>query len=247
MKSKILTLSFMLLSMNAFSQIQFQDFSYFGNGCADGTVSSTVTPDGSTLSILFDEFRIEVPHTETASGGRTIPGRRRGEHQSPPHINQKKCNLVFTAAIPLGSKVESLEISLQARGATILDPGIRGQFTTLLLGYDGLARSNGKITPVIQKLWNSSAGAVDDSWNASPVMNIPLNSGCSAGAGKTISFQLRNDMNAEILDQDLTRHGLITVDSADMSGMLKFTLRTRPCGNPHTGGNLPPRRPRQRP
>ncbi len=238
----ITTVALLAISTASLAQVRFDQVAYNGTGCLEGTVSTVAVPDGSAISFLFDEFRLEVPNYEATSQRPTVPeGRRRRAHTNVPHINQKSCNLSFDAQIPQGFKADTLEISYQARGATVFDPGIQGLFSTILLGYEGLSRSANP-TPVIQKSWNSSGRAVDDSWAESNVRVVQLRSGCSMGSAKAIRFQLRNHMTAEIINQDLSKRGLITVDSADVAGMLKFVVRVSRCGSPHLGPSLPPRR-----
>jgi hypothetical protein len=63
----------LLVSPTLFAQINFNNVTYGGTGCPQGTVSTAVSPDGSSLSILFDEFRAEVPdYNQPAPRGRQV-------------------------------------------------------------------------------------------------------------------------------------------------------------------------------
>ncbi|HXH76624.1 MAG TPA: DUF4360 domain-containing protein [Bacteriovoracaceae bacterium] len=236
-KSILTIMSFALISA-AEAQVNFDQLTYRGTGCPQGTVSSVVSPDGSTLSILFDEFRAEVPQYDGNNDNESLPpGRGRNTARNSATLNHKNCALSFTANIPQGTKAEGLEVSLQARGAVVFDQGIEGTFAAILVGYNGLANSRGKPTVIAQKHWRALSGPLDEEYIAEPVAVVKLNSGCAAQNARSIRFDLKNHIQAQITNADTTKHGIITVDSQDMKGLLKFTLRTKPCG----GGRMSPR------
>ena len=119
---------------------------------------------------------------------------------------------------------------MQARGATILDPGIRASFASMLVGYNGLAQMRGRVVPIIQKEWNSSYSPVQDDWIAAPVALVPVNSSCARHEGRTINLDMKNYLTADIVNGNPASQGLITVDSADMTGLLKISLKLKACG-----------------
>lgn len=69
--------------------------SYGGNGCPAGSAAATVSPDGSSLSILFDSYSVEA-------GGRN------------PSIARKSCNLSIPVHVPNGFSISL--ISADYRG-----------------------------------------------------------------------------------------------------------------------------------
>jgi hypothetical protein len=213
MKSLLLS-SLFVFSFNAFAQINFNNVTYSGTGCPQGTVSTAVSPDGSSLSILFDEFRVEVPQYQNKI----------------PTNDQKSCALSFTATLPPGMMADKLEVTMQARGATILDQGVEGFFSSILVGYNGIARSKGSPTLIAVKQWrNRRTANVDENWTETPKPVVQLQSACSGTQGRDIRFDLKNHILAETPSGDVNKHGMITVDSNDVTGFLKFTLRTKPC------------------
>lgn len=228
--------SFLILSTLVFASyvqaqnVSFRGVTYAGTGCPQGTVSTAISPDGSSLSVIFDEFRAEVPQYDgnNDNDGTTSRGRRNDRNTTT--LAHRKCALSFIADLPPGTKADSLEISLEARGATMLDPGVEGSFASILVGYQGIANSRGNPTVIINKHWRSRPVAQDDNWVATPKPIVNLNSGCSGANGKSIRFDLKNHVQAEITDGNLSRHGILSVDSNDVTGLLKFTVRTRPCG-----------------
>lgn len=239
MKTMLALIAFITMN-SSFGQINFDQVVYRGMGCPQGTVSTAVSPDGSTLSILFDEFRAEVPQYDGNNDNDSLPPGR-GRNRQSATLNHKNCSLSFTANLAPGTKAESLEVSMQARGAVVFDQGLEGVFASILVGYNGLAQSRGRPTMIAQKHWRSLSGPLDEEYLTSPVVMVNLNSGCASQQGRAIRFDLKNHIQVEIPSGDTSKSGVITMDSVDMKGMLRFTLRTRACGSGRTTPN--PRRP----
>lgn len=239
MKSFLVLASLTFFAATSNAQVVFTGVTYSGSGCPQGTVSTAISPDGSSLSILFDEFRAEVPQYDGNNDNSELPRGPRSRNRNTPTVSHKNCALSFTASLPAGVKADSLEINMQARGATFTDQGVQASFSSILVGYNGLARSRGNPTVVAVKNWRGNVSVSED-WTQSPKSVVALNSACSGGQGRDIRFDLKNHVSAEILDGNLQKTGLITVDSNDVNGLLKFTLRTRPCAGPHGGGRLAP-------
>lgn len=228
------SLLFFFLSFSAIAQtsIVFDQVVTSGSGCLPGTTSVTLSPDGTSMSILFDEFSVEVPNRESPIPS---PAPGRGPRYRPPASthsifeNHKTCNITFTTILPPGQMATGIDIKVDARGSTILDQGVSAYFTTILVSHRGLANSVGPQVKVIEKkFWNSRADVSDD-WITETKATVPLKANCSTNANKTIKFELKNHLNAKIMDNIETRSGLVTVDSNDARGMLTFTLATAPC------------------
>jgi hypothetical protein len=230
MKSLLLVSSLFMLATNSYAQVSFNNVTYKGTGCPQGTVSTTTSPDGSSLSVIFDEFRAEVPQYDGNNDNSDLPRGPRARTQTTPSVSNKNCALSFTASLPPGTMAHALEIDMQARGATYFDTGVEGYFASILVGYNGLARSRGEPTMVARRSWRARLKAIDEEWTETPKAVVALQSGCSGAQGRDIRFDLKNHINAEITDGNVQKHGLITVDSNDIKGLLNFTLVTRPCG-----------------
>lgn len=221
MKKTLFTSLFLFSIGMAAAQVSFNEVTYRGSGCPRGSVSSAVSPDGSTISILFDELRAEVPDSQN----RRPPGRGRAQILS----TVKNCSLSFTANLPIGTTADNVEVSLQARGSTLMDAGVKGYFNSFIVGIGGMVRSRNNAIQVIQKNWNAFPYEIQDDWTEMPQSVVPLYAGCANSQSRSIRFDMVNQLQAEIPSGDTSKYGLITVDSADATGMLKFTLRTRPC------------------
>ena len=229
------SLLFLFLSFSAMAQsnIVFDQISTTGTGCLPGTTSTTYSPDGTSFSLLFDEFRVEVPNHEQPAPPAPVPGR--GPSYRPPQsassifLNQKICNIVFNTTLPAGRMATSITIKLQARGNTLIDPGIQAYFTTILVGHRGLANSVGPQVKVVDKKMWTGRDAVAEDWIADTTATVPLQSSCSTATNRSIKFELKNHLEAKILNNNPAKNGILTVDSNDASGMLTFTVATAPC------------------
>lgn len=98
------------LGSSAFAQngISLGAPAFGGNGCPAGTASAAITPDGSTLSILFDEYIVEA--------GR--PTNRR--------LDRKSCNVSIPVRVPQGYSVSVFKVDY--RGFNSLTRGAQSQF-----------------------------------------------------------------------------------------------------------------------
>jgi hypothetical protein len=82
--------------------------SYGGNGCPAGTASATLSPDSTSLSLLFDQYQVEA-------GG--ITGR---------NVDRKSCNVAIPVNVPQGYSVSILKIDY--RGFNALPIGANSTF-----------------------------------------------------------------------------------------------------------------------
>lgn len=81
---------------------------YGGSGCPGGSASATISPDGRSLSLLFDQY-------QARAGG-----------QSGQAIDRKTCNIAIPVHVPQGYSVSIL--SIDYRGFNSLPAGARSQF-----------------------------------------------------------------------------------------------------------------------
>ena len=229
----------LLFTAAAHAQLNFGALQHSGSGCRPGTVATAVSPDGQSLSVLFDSFQLQVPQYDGNNDNDQINPRlprRRGDHA----LHHRHCNLAISVDLPAGQAIEAIELSTYHRGATILDEGVTATFTTSFNGQRGLGLGAARSRILVRKLWGGAraAGPVNEDWISNPVMQIPVGSGCANARDRRVNFDLRSHITAEILNGDLTRSGLVTVDSADINGSLKLRVITRPCGAnsaPQTG------------
>lgn len=90
---KIATLSLLAASMTTFAQdIQLGYPAYGGNGCPSGTANASLSPDGKSLSIIFDQFVTEAG----PASGRTL--------------DRKACNIAVPVHVPNGFSISIIGI-----------------------------------------------------------------------------------------------------------------------------------------
>ncbi len=89
MKS-LVVLAAMVLGTAAQAQVSLGQPIYGGTGCPAGSASASLTPDGSVLSVLFDQFTVEAGNTT---------GRR---------IDRKNCSLRIPVNVGQGYQVALL-------------------------------------------------------------------------------------------------------------------------------------------
>jgi len=90
----LLALMLTTLSFSVFSQdtIQLGYPAYGGNGCPSGTASATLSPDATSLSIIFDQFLTEAG----PASGRTI--------------DRKSCNIAVPVHVPNGYSISIFSV-----------------------------------------------------------------------------------------------------------------------------------------
>lgn len=98
MKS-LVTLATLVLALSAEAQIKLGQPSYGGNGCPAGSASVSITEDGKTMSVLFDQFAAEAGDTT---------GRR---------IDRKSCNLRVPIKVPQGFSVALIGVDYRGFNA----------------------------------------------------------------------------------------------------------------------------------
>jgi hypothetical protein len=101
---KLTTASLLVVSLTAVAdEISLGQPGYGGNGCPNGSASATLSPDGKSLSIIFDQFITEAG----PASGRTL--------------DRKSCNIAIPVHVPNGYSMSV--ISADYRGFVSLPQG----------------------------------------------------------------------------------------------------------------------------
>jgi hypothetical protein len=98
MSKSVFLFAALVLSAPAFAthnDISLGEPGYGGTGCPDGTVSVTLSPDQKSLSLLFDQYQVEV-------GGETGKS-----------FDRKSCNIAIPVHVPQGLSVSILKIDFR--------------------------------------------------------------------------------------------------------------------------------------
>jgi hypothetical protein len=90
---KLISVSLLVGSLTAMAQdIELGHPAYGGNGCPSGTASASLSPDGKSLSIIFDQFLTEAG-----------PAARKT-------IDRKSCNIAIPVHVPNGFSISVLAV-----------------------------------------------------------------------------------------------------------------------------------------
>jgi hypothetical protein len=103
-----LSISTLNSSLAKADDIRLGEPGYGGNGCPTGSASVTLSPDQKSLSILFDQYIVDV-------GGSSVK-----------MLDRKACNLAIPVHVPQGYSVSVFQVDY--RGFTALPLGARAQF-----------------------------------------------------------------------------------------------------------------------
>lgn len=235
MKNLVLALVLSLISaLSVASEITLSLDSYSGTGCPLGSLSAIKTHDGSAMSILFDEFYTEIPQYDQNNDNDDVLDRVRGGRisKSSATVSNKNCLLKLVSTLKEGHKVDSLEILIDSRGATTMDPGVLGRFMTQLESYSGLAsyRSrSGRDHLVGRKMWRPTTDGTDEDWTISSSITVPVNSKCALRNDHQIDFKLKSHMILMNRTGDKDLSGYMALDTTDINSGLKLKVNISSC------------------
>lgn len=218
--------------INARDDFQFSTITMSGTGCPAGTTSVIHSPDNKEVSILFDEFMAEVPQYDGDNDNdESEDGTNSGVSRFDSKRSYKLCRINIAAKIPEGHKVEGVEISVDFRGATVVESGSMAMFRSVLMDWRGLRGRGSEKSVIARKTWNRP---IEDNWMINETKLIPTHTNCSARGDSTMNLTMRNSISA-VLGRRVAPENtsaFIMMDSADLAGKLKVRLVTKRCGPP---------------
>jgi hypothetical protein len=205
--------------------ISFEEISAAGTGCRPGTMATSISPDGKTVTLLFDSFVAEVPQF---SGD--------NDNGSTSHfdenLDRKICNMMLKAVLPKGEMLSTVSITVDYRGYTFLDPGVSGRFKSFLVSSQGLGIPAGTGEgDIIEKKWRAKSTPVDEDWVISQSKSFSINSKCATDADRKLRMTVKNYIEAIIgkTSVGLGKTGIVVMDSADLVGKVEFKFSTQKC------------------
>jgi hypothetical protein len=184
-----------------------QSPSYGGSGCPQGSVSAILSPDGKTLSVLFDSY--------VAEAGNSIPMAR----------DAKGCQINIPFIVPSGYAVQV--VKMDYRGFTSLPSGSRSTFGA---GYRFL-EVNGRATNAPRTLRASvMQGPRTGEFTLSSVMHGRPFSPCGR------NFILAAESTLNVQSNRVGEQTVSTVDSADaVQTPVVYSLRWKRCQDGEIG------------
>jgi len=247
----MLTMLFIVIIAEASgADFNFSQIDTKGSGCPIGTTSIVTSQDQNTVSILFDEMRVELPQYSQDNDNDVItdenPSRGR---RDDPYFAHKTCAIDIDATIAEGQQVDSVEVSIDFRGMSFLDQGVQALFHSQFLEFKGpRAQSRRAKDMVARKVWRN--GGADEDWFIQSSKVLDIKSECAFRGDLRAHFSLLNIIKAQIQPQYRNNNvtGLVSLDSADLKAALKVKVNTSPCrgngrSNPRTDEPQRPDRP----
>jgi hypothetical protein len=202
MLAKVLGLSIGLIVSSAAvaASLQIGQPQTGGNGCPQGTVSATVDPSGQAVSFLFDQYIAEAG---------AMTGKR---------LDRKSCNIAIPIQVPNGYSVALLKVDY--RGYNFVPVGGQNRFDVEYFW----AGSRG---PRISKTFRapSYSRPLDDNFSLTDLLQATtvVWSKC----GESVNFRINSSLTAQ--SNSAMQQTMAVLDSADVSGELKYHFQFRPC------------------
>ena len=239
-----LSLSLLLLSAPALAQLNFTSFGHSGTGCPRNSVAFSPAPDGQSVSVLFDQFSVQVPQHDGENDNEDVGPHRTPRSRRDARVQHRVCSLAFNIELTEGQMIEAIEITADNRGTTVLDPGLRASLHTYYVGHQGLGANpqSAKIGKLIElKQWGQPGRfpqPVSDDWVSRFVTAVPVRSGCAQNSNRSLRVQIKNHLEIQNTSPDATKSGLLVMDSSDLNASLRFRVLTRPCGSTSAPGRV---------
>lgn len=240
----LLMITLLLIATNTMArQFKFDQTKFNGKGCKRGTTSTIVSPDGKTLSILFDDFSVEVPQFDGDNDND-------GGANFDENLDHKKCFITINTDVPVGEMIESVTFDFDIRGSAYIEDNAFIRFMALLTEWRGNSKNfkdnrGGKL--IAKQNWH--ALNMEEEWTISRSVEIPVRTGCQRNRNK-VQFKMENRLMAFINKRRGGGDGFAfsTIDSQDMGGKLNFRVNTRPCnGNTAKAPVVKPKKQPKRP
>jgi hypothetical protein len=189
--------------------------SYSGTGCPGGSASAVLSPDGKTLSVLFDSYVAEA-----------------GNHVGTARV-AKGCQLNIPFSVPTGYAVQV--VKMDYRGFTALPAGSRSTFGA---GFRFL-EINGRTTAA-RRVLRANVMVGPRSENFTLTSMIPRSEFSPCGQ----NFLLAAESHLNVQSNRAGEQALSTVDSLDaVQTPVKYSLRWIRCETGRVPGRVEPDRP----
>lgn len=189
--------------------------SYSGTGCPNGSATAVLSPDGRTLSVLFDSYVAEA-----------------GNHIGTTR-DAKGCQINIPFSVPMGYAVQV--VKLDYRGFTALPAGSRSTFGA---GFRFL-EINGRTTAA-RRVLRANVMVGPRSENFTLTSMIPKSEFSPCGQ----NFILAAESHLNVQSNRAGEQALSTVDSLDaVQTPVKYSLRWVRCETGRSPGRVEPDRP----
>ncbi|MEZ0392246.1 MAG: DUF4360 domain-containing protein [Pseudobdellovibrionaceae bacterium] len=183
-----------------------------GEGCPQGTARAVLSPDGSAISILFDEFILDATKRRVY----------------PPEKLKKDCDFKIPVQLPPGYRL--LASRIDYRGFAALAKGVKGFLTTT----EPAANAVGKVVTVKPRVTLLPQG--EDVFTVSHKVGITFQSAnCKKNTG-FIAFNTELKIaGSQPFQPNLVSDSLLVLDSVDIGdsmteeGPIRIAIELKEC------------------
>ncbi len=173
----------------------------FGAGCPSGTVQYIESPDGQTISVLFDRFQVE----SGKPNGAILPG--------------TQCDLSLPFQVPAGQKLRAVQ--LDYRGFASIPK--RGQMVTLTSAHK-IQNRKGKIQ------FDQDTDTIVGPKTGEFMFTQRLREGWTGECGEYVDFNAKVMLRAFSLPR-VAEPVMASLDSLDAQASITYRLKFVPCKN----------------
>lgn len=202
-KNLIVLAAMVLVSSEVFAQMTIRGVDLKGSGCGPTTAQAIVTPDGQTLSVLFDKYSAEI-----------------GEGSENPQLRQinKTCEILITADVPAGVQYSIERVNFRGFAA----------LPTSAHGYHRFSvKIPGQAVPSLREA--QLKGGIVDNYDIA-IAGKPGRNNWSTCNSRTQQISILSDLMVRYLPTSRdTAMAQITLDSTDVATSSQFKLIWQRC------------------
>lgn len=201
-KNFIVVAAMVLVSSEVFAQMTIRGVRLQGSGCGPATAQALVTPDGQTLSVLFDNYSADI-----------------GQGSQNPQLREikKNCNVLIDVDVPRNTQYAIQQVNYRG-------------FAALPASAHGYHRFTQVVPGVIPSLREAQLrGPIADNYEVI-VATKPGRSPWSTCNNPSQTVNLLSELMVRYLPGSRdTAMAQITLDSADVATASSFKLIWRRC------------------
>lgn len=227
MKTIIFLLFYSLISLmnsNVIAQV-ITKIEVSGSICSSSNTNSTLTPDGQSLSVLFQNFQLRYP---LQIGRRVVPQITElissdVSGQKLEMIDYHYCIINLTVQ-EINQSIVNVTLSGDARGLVSLPAGFKGSYKIAVDHHTGLKSPSRARALISKQYWNE----IEEEWTNTFSQKLNMVGSCQTkNTSKNITIKVMLGLSKE---KGIAGDALLALDSLDKTiSALKLSMVTAPC------------------
>jgi hypothetical protein len=236
-KNTILLTTLMASSIAYGQKLKFKSIDFSGSGCSEETASTIISPDGKSMSVLFDELYVEIPQFSGDNDNDELSDDNEDyTSKFNKNVDRKTCLMNIEAKVPKGHKIKAIDLSFDYRGSTFTEEGALTSFKTKLVNFQGPSGRRQHPEKLLgTKRFRQNS---DTDFTLSQTRTLPIQSEC-VGKESISKFALKNIVKAKAIrgQAHLSPEAFIALDSADLKASVKFKVHLEKCNARGSGSD----------